>query len=162
MGMFDYIRCDYRLPDGFDIKKSGKKDYEDNFFQTKSFPCPVMDLYIIRRDGKLFHEKRSFKEVPEKKRPYYGTPEWKTRPLVRSFGMLKVAKRELVFMKDFDGIVRFYAQDNRNEWKEYKAYFRKGVVQKIKVIRDYWPNLFGVSFPFGREDEDEEYNNGIY
>jgi hypothetical protein len=46
MGMFDELRCRYKLPiDGFD----------GHLFQTKSLDCEL-DLYEIREDGTLWRE----------------------------------------------------------------------------------------------------------
>lgn len=44
MGLFDYIRCEYPLPDGFD----GDVEY-----QTKDTPNQYLDRYTIAEDGRL-------------------------------------------------------------------------------------------------------------
>jgi hypothetical protein len=44
MGMFDNVRCDVPLPDGYRA--------EGNVFQTKDLDCD-MDTYVIRADGHL-------------------------------------------------------------------------------------------------------------
>jgi hypothetical protein len=45
MGMFDEIRCEVPLPDG------GRT--ADVQFQTKTFPCPCMQRYVITQFGRL-------------------------------------------------------------------------------------------------------------
>lgn len=45
MGLFDEIRCELPLPDGWN---PGEK-----WFQTKSFPDPLMQRYIISSRGRL-------------------------------------------------------------------------------------------------------------
>jgi hypothetical protein len=47
MGVFDYIRCDFPLPDGF---AGGVK------FQTKDTPAQYLETYIITSDGRLLDE----------------------------------------------------------------------------------------------------------
>ena len=46
--MFDYIRCDRVMPDGFDGLC--------HEFQTKDFDWPYMERYEIRADGTLWHD----------------------------------------------------------------------------------------------------------
>lgn len=43
MGMYDYLKCEYPLPD---------KEAQDYEFQTKDFGC-VLELFVIMPDGKL-------------------------------------------------------------------------------------------------------------
>ena len=45
MGLYDEIRCDAPLPDGYPCA--------DRWFQTKTFPHPSMQRYRITRDGRL-------------------------------------------------------------------------------------------------------------
>jgi len=48
MGMFDELRCEYPLPDGFD--PHGER------FQTKDTPEQYLDLYVLTSEGTLRHE----------------------------------------------------------------------------------------------------------
>lgn len=48
MGMFDYVRCLYSLPDG--------EDGAALEFQTKDTDAQMLDQYEIRSDGTLWHE----------------------------------------------------------------------------------------------------------
>lgn len=50
MGLFDYIECDYPLPDGFDPKVARAT------FQTKDTPSQQLDTYVITADGRLLCE----------------------------------------------------------------------------------------------------------
>lgn len=43
MGMFDDVKCEVPLPDG----------YNGEWFQTKDFECSMLDKYVIRADGRL-------------------------------------------------------------------------------------------------------------
>lgn len=45
MGMFDHIRCEAALPDGFDASQE--------LFQTKSLPDPWLTVYTITAEGRL-------------------------------------------------------------------------------------------------------------
>lgn len=47
MGVFDYIRCDHPLPDGFDGRVT---------FQTKDTPAQFLETYTITSDGRLLDE----------------------------------------------------------------------------------------------------------
>jgi hypothetical protein len=141
MGMFDYLKSEYPLPDGL----QPRFELKDKYFQTKSFKDPIMDIYIIKSDGKLYHEIRKFEDVPEKKRPYYGKPEWGKNPLFQIMGSIKAKKIKTVFCEDFTGIVEFYGEDKKNRWHDYKAVFFKGILQELTYVHDYWPNLFWVA-----------------
>lgn len=48
MGLFDYVKCEYPLPDG--------EDGSCLEFQTKDFDDPYMNHYCIRDDGTLWLE----------------------------------------------------------------------------------------------------------
>lgn len=57
MGMFDNIRCQIPLPDGF----TGE-------MQTKDFDCALGTL-LIRADGRLMIEDCDWEDVPLEERP---------------------------------------------------------------------------------------------
>lgn len=48
MGMFDELRCEYPLPDGF------KPPWP---FQTQDTPAQHLELYVLTADGRLRHER---------------------------------------------------------------------------------------------------------
>lgn len=47
MGMFDEVRCEFKLSRDYDVHGNGK-------WQTKSFAWPYMDQYKIDKDGMLW------------------------------------------------------------------------------------------------------------
>ena len=61
MGMFDYVQCDYPLPDG--------RVVDGPVFQTKDFDCG-MDIVRISRAGRLVLREWHFVDVPKAERPY--------------------------------------------------------------------------------------------
>ena len=120
MGMFDYIKCEYPLPD---------KEVQNHDFQTKDFDN-AMDCYTITADGKLILHKHIWKAVPEEERPYYGEPEWEEGGFYQVAGSIKSVHvgDEVV---DFHGIIRFYAMRG-DERYEYKAKFTDGILVELK------------------------------
>jgi hypothetical protein len=55
MGLFDYVRCDYKqagIPAG-------------TLLQTKCTEAPAMDTYVINENGKLFHQDYDLDEVAD-------------------------------------------------------------------------------------------------
>ena len=48
MSLFDYVRCLYPLPDGWD--PGGR------LFQTNDTPAQCLETYSILQDGRLWHE----------------------------------------------------------------------------------------------------------
>ena len=63
MGMFDYVRCDVPLPDGYD--KVGKR----GAFQTKDFDCDMTEI-VITAGGQLQILRSEWEPVPQAERPY--------------------------------------------------------------------------------------------
>ncbi len=55
MGMFDYLRCGYSLPD---------PDYQDALFQTKDFDC-ALETYTITKEGILLAHRITYKTATE-------------------------------------------------------------------------------------------------
>lgn len=129
MGMFDYVECNYQLPD---TPASVQKEV----FQTKSFgdgfTGGFMDKYTITKEGELVLHKTNWEVVPEEKRSYYGKPEWDNNPLCKIMGSMKQIPvgDEIV---NHHGYVNFYA-DIDKEWYEYEAKFTDGIVVSIKRI----------------------------
>lgn len=63
MGMFDYVKCDHPLPDGWNMTN----DYVG--LQTKCFDCDMTTVHI-RSDGRLLIERSEWEDVPKAERPY--------------------------------------------------------------------------------------------
>ena len=124
MGMFDYIRCEYPLPD---------TEVQEQVFQTKSLDS-ALERYTITRDGRLILHQVRYESVPEAERRYYGTPEWETDPIVRSFGCTRSIQVGDVEVPHHGDII-FYTSigtGQDHQWFEYRARFTKGRVQWIK------------------------------
>lgn len=96
MGMFDYLKCKYPLPD---------LAVQDETFQTKSLE-KVLGDYTITADGRLILHAVRYEAVPEKKRPFYDKPEWE-KPFGKIFGAMTSVPTGDVEIA-FHGDVRFY------------------------------------------------------
>jgi hypothetical protein len=128
MGMYDDLKCEYPLPN---------KEVQNETFQTKDFECQ-MEEYLITREGKIIHHAVRYETVPEKERPYYGTPEWDEKPFVRSFGCIRTIPVGDVEIP-FHGDITFYTylgdvNTDDYEWYEYEVRFTEGILTKIKRI----------------------------
>ena len=115
MGMFDYIRSEIPLPDGF----TGE-------LQTKDFNCD-MATHVIRADGRLILAVLDhIEEVPLAERPY---PD--------ETGLLKWAGSMRTFWRhedtNFHGIVNFYGGGGAEPWHEYNAKFTDG--QLVEIVQ---------------------------
>jgi hypothetical protein len=159
--MFDFVEFRPTLPDNW--KPSKKQD--KGLFQTKSFPEPSMSTFVVDKKGKLYMEIFEYKEVHMEKRPYYGTKQWNKnngKNIYRHLGSLKKINRKVVLF-DFTGHVFFYADVRVGKalcnvkWHEYQACFKNGKLQEVKVVINYWPNLFKIS----NFEEDTPYKCGI-
>lgn len=126
MGLYDDVRCKYKLPEApINVQK--------DVFQTKDFEC-MMDSYTITEDGELIHHIHEYESVPEEERPYYGTPEWDEK-LFRLVGSMKSK-----FIKDVKvnchGIIFIYTIAKNREWWEYEVKFTDGKVKSVKRINE--------------------------
>lgn len=94
MGMFDYIRCERPLPDGWKADE----------LQTKDFNCE-MCTHVITSDGRLMLERvDSVEEVPKDQRTYPNAEDGTFQALCGSLQFNKSAHAAL----DFHGWVEFY------------------------------------------------------
>lgn len=125
MGMFDYIRCEAPLPDGF----KGQ-------LQTKDFGCQMV-THIITADGRLMLERIDETHiVPKAERPYPNEPD---DHLLGMCGMLRDVRSQ--HDANYHGIVNFYGSEGRSEnanyrWHEYNAKFTDGKLEKIEIVPD--------------------------
>jgi hypothetical protein len=129
MGMFDYVRCDVPLPDGFEGE-----------LQTKDFDCPYMEVYTITADGRLMERYVEREEpVPEAEWKYVGA----TDPLEKMWHLN--SKRKPIYAQrdlNFHGWLNFYGssgqspQDPAWQWHEYKAKFTDGQLVEIELVPD--------------------------
>lgn len=123
MGMFDYIRCEVPLPDGFEGE-----------LQTKDFGDSAMVTHIITKDGRLLTDNGPDEWVPEAERRY---PNAKPGTFESMCGILRhIPKHEDA---NFHGIVNFYGSEGRSEdgtyrWHEYNAKFTDGQLVGIEKV----------------------------
>lgn len=102
MGMFDYIRCEVPLPDGWDGGPSGE-------MQTKDFDCEMV-THVITKDGRLMLERIDETHlVPKEERPYPDAPD---TSILSMCGMLRSEKS--IHESKFHGVVNFYGSEYRH------------------------------------------------
>lgn len=118
MGMFDYVRCEVPLPDGF----KGE-------LQTKDFDCPYLERYTITKGGRLTHRYVSdYEPVPESEWEHIGA----TDPLHQLWH--EQSKRKPIYAErdtNFHGLLNFYASAG-GVWHEYNAKFTDGQLVSIE------------------------------
>jgi hypothetical protein len=117
MGMFDHLRCEVPLPDG----------YQGKDFQTKDFECEMATHYI--KGGGLYLDEGHCVSVPKHERPY---PDAHDGTLQSMFGSMRWIPN-LVHQPHFDGIVDFYDLDAQNVMHRYNAKFENGKLVGIAV-----------------------------
>lgn len=118
MGMFDYIRCEVPLPDGFE---------GEPLFQTKDFDR-ALATHVIK-DGGLYLDEGHYETVPKSGRPNLDAEEG---PLAALKGSLRWMPN-LVHQPDVHGVVNFYGQDANGKRHEYDAEFTDGRLVCVKV-----------------------------
>lgn len=150
MGMFDYIRCDYPLPDGW---QAGE-------LQTKDFDCEMVE-HVITKDGRLMLERIDETHlVPKVERPYPDAPDDSIMPMC---GAIRTVRSR--HDANFHGTVNFYGSEYRtledqparprgvahhgdavtdyttgaplkHIWHEYEAKFTDGQLVEIRVVTE--------------------------
>jgi hypothetical protein len=119
MGMFDYIRCERPLPDGW----TGE-------CQTKDFDCEMV-THVIDVDGRLMLERIDETQlVPKEERSYPDAPDGDILSFCGSI-------RTITSTHDacFHGVVNFYGSDG-DKWHEYNAKFTDGNLVSIDIVPD--------------------------
>lgn len=136
MGMFDYVRCEYPLPDGH-----GALDG----WQTKDTPAQHLDTYVITPDGRLLHAEY---DIEDRSRCALAGHDTTTctacDTLERFIGCMARTNERLVEVgPPFDGDICFHASasdfrnpDDPGDWVEYRATFRNGRVVEMTRIAD--------------------------
>lgn len=115
MGMFDDIKCEFRLPLPENQGELAGWNWRDNGFQTKDFDC-LMDQYCIREDGALWQQVFAW-ETTRKGRPRRKPAGWQP-------------------MSGYTGTVRFYDFIPGNQadyWVEWTVVFVAGKVSELKL-----------------------------
>jgi len=123
MGLYDDVKCKYKLP-------GAPRIVQNDVFQTKDLEC-MMCSYTITEDGELIYHIYEYYEVPEEDRPHYGTPEWDDKPLTKLIGSMGSK-----FLEDkkinHHGIINIYTIAKNNEWWEYEIKFTDGKIVDVK------------------------------
>jgi hypothetical protein len=102
-------------------------NYEGHEYQTKDTPEQGMETYEIRGDELWY------KEVER---------EWFKEDDSLFGGYLKEISHKWKFLNKFDGLIRFYREDEENggykesKWIEYRALFMDGKIIKLEEIKD--------------------------
>jgi len=101
MGMFDYIRCEVPLPDGWQADE----------LQTKDFDCEMI-THVITKDGRLMLDNGHNETVPLLERSLWKA-EWgegeeaeKAHPLEALCGCMRRVPK--MADSNFHGVVNFY------------------------------------------------------
>lgn len=129
MGLYDEIKCEYKLPEA-------PKVVQNDMFQTKDFEC-AMEYYTITEGGELVHHIYEYYEVPEEDRPHYGTPEWDNKPfykLVGSIGSKFIEYKKIYY----HGIINIYTIASDEEWWEYEIKFAGDKIIDVKRVKQEW------------------------
>lgn len=131
MGMFDYVTCNYDIPELADLhtKKTGA-------WQTKSLDN-IMGQYYIDIDGGLQKRYVVRESVPEEERPFYGKPEWDD-PWLRLAGSVRERKNSEKWEQyPHHGIVELhgisYYEHGHNVWVSVEFTFVSGKVLEYVV-----------------------------
>ena len=149
MGMFDYLKCEYKLVDLPQRVIDAWDGVENIAFQTKDTPNQYMCLYKIDHDGILWEEQTE-KEWIESK-----TPD--AESIFDRMGHMKTISRTWV-KTDFSGCINFYEcyyhenykqeynQSDSKEWQryelgwiEYKALFNNGSLISMDLAKNEKP-----------------------
>jgi hypothetical protein len=141
MGMFDWVRCEYPLPD---------PEAQGYQFQTKDTPC-LMEHYIITAEGRLIAHEWDYEATPDDELPYKDSDN----SLLRLFGCIRrVAGSERLIDIEWDGPFNFYGDVQTGglhairistgedlfypgpqpPWYEYLATFAGGQLQEIRRL----------------------------
>lgn len=126
MGMFDNVKCEAPLPDGFTAP----------CFQSKDFACE-MDTYTITSAGRLMRRYVQDRvPTPESEWEYVGATDplhqlWHESSKWRNI----YAERDV----NFHGWMRFYTDTGKHadgtfQWHEYKAKFTDGQLVEIVPV----------------------------
>jgi hypothetical protein len=123
MGMFDNIRCEYPLPDGW---KPGDRE-----LQTKDLDCALV-THVITKQGRLLVDMGHDEPVPKEERPY---PD--DEGLRGFLGSIRHISQYVD--SNYHGYLNFYGSEGSGptfHWHEYRAKFTDGQLVKIDLVED--------------------------
>jgi hypothetical protein len=124
MGMFDYVRCDAPLPDGFTPG--------DEFAQTKDTDCEMV-THTITADGRFMRSRIvGMKDVPKAERPYPDAPDGDLRALVGSIRTITEVREDT----EMHGYLVFYYYSRERGLRQYRAKFTDGRLARIIAVAD--------------------------
>jgi len=125
MGLYDYIKCEVPLPDGF-----------QGTLQTKDLCCEMV-THTITKNGRLICERIDSTELlPKAERDYPDAPDGSLRSWIGS-----IRTHTSQYDANFHGILNFYgcegkgAHDHNWRWHEYNAKFTDGNLVEIAVAK---------------------------
>lgn len=121
MSMFDHIRCEVALPDGFD---------GEPLFRTEDFER-VLATHAIREDG-LYLDDGHYETVPKAERPHPDAAEGTLEELQGSLRWVP----NLVLHPEAHGMIAFHGEDAAGKRHDYEARFMDGELIGIKVRSD--------------------------
>lgn len=130
--MFDDLRCEYPLP---------IEGANDIAYQTKDTPAQYMDLYVIRKDGTLWHEEYDVVDRSELGKwmathPGIEPPDDQVNLMSISGCMTRVNKTWV--QEKLTGEIRFYTTlgPKHTGWIEWSAYFVDGMLNQLHLIEE--------------------------
>lgn len=118
MSMYDHIRCEVALPDGF----AG-----DPLFRTQDFER-VLATHAIRDDG-LYLDDGHYETVPKAERPHPDAEEGTLEELKGSLHWVP----NLVLHREAHGLIHFYGEDAAGQQHHYEAKFMDGELVGIRI-----------------------------
>lgn len=120
MGMFDYVKCEYPMPEGFE-------DVQDAAHQTKDLEC-YMTNYLITREGRLVEHRRFYEDHPT---------ETRRDAILKRDVPVRVRNGESFTDLDFHGDLDFGTFNTEtSESVDLLARFTEGCLQWIKGTRE--------------------------
>jgi hypothetical protein len=118
MGLFDYIKCEYPLPEGApNVAEFQTKDAQED---------PYMETFRITKEGRLIHETCQYVEVPKSERPYPN--EKGLMGLAGSIRSFNTGDRDT----GFHGSLNFCGNSDNSEWVEFVCLFKDGTLIDIR------------------------------
>lgn len=136
MGMFDDIKVKYPLP-------AKCRQFQNRSFQTKDTPAQYLDLYMIRRDGTLWHQEYDTTDTSDAakwKKAHPGKPV--PKHLDSFCGCMTRINKRWRKCKNFTGSITFYTfpvEKKTTGWVEFCAHFTKGkMMGKIILLELRW------------------------
>jgi len=117
MSLFDYLKCEYPLPD---------PEVQNEDFQTKNMDAPFCEWYKIDKEGNLLYEEYDIEDKSD--------PNAEGAKRVRGI-MTRVNKRWK--KTDLTDTIHFYAIKD-DKWYSYDVIIVNGKITKLEKASDHW------------------------